>query len=113
MVVAATMMVVAGGWLSGCGDQQAQTSAHGGVDGVVTGTAAPCDGPAMDTTDLPATVTIKGAAATATQTVRGDHVYRLEVPAGSYRIWSNASSATAIVVAGGHVAHLDLPDLCR
>jgi hypothetical protein len=113
MVVAAAMVVVIGGSLSGCGVQRAETSAHGAVDGLVTGTAAPCDGPAMDNADLPATVTIKGAAATATQTVRGDHVYRLEVPAGNYRIWSNASSATVIVVSGGHVAHVDLPDLCR
>ncbi len=106
------MIAVMGGSLSACGGRQVETSGHAVVDGVVTGTAQPCDGPVLDNVDLPATVTIKGRSGTATQSVRGDHVYRLQVPAGKYQIWSNASPRVAVVVSGGHVTHLDLPDLC-
>jgi hypothetical protein len=63
---------------------------------------------------LVATVTIMGMAGRmATQTVRGHHIYRFQVPAGKYRIWSNASTTVNVVVDGGHVVDLDLPDLCR
>ena len=112
MAAAAVMVAAIGGSLSACGGRPAETNSHAVVDGIVTGTAEPCDGPVINNSDLPATVTIKGSSGQATETVRGDHVYRLEVPAGNYKIWSNASPKIAVVIHGGQVARLDLPDLC-
>jgi hypothetical protein len=112
--VAAVMVAVICGSLGACGVRPAATGvAKGVVDGVVSGIAEPCDGPVLSDVDLPAKVTIKGASGTvATQTVRGNHVYRLVVPPGHYKVSSNASGAVAVVVHSGDVAHVNLPDLC-
>jgi hypothetical protein len=111
-MVVAGLLAGIGGSLSACGGRPAAATGHPVVDGVVTGTAAPCDGPVINTAILAATVTIKGSGKAATQTVRGDHVYRFDVPPGRYKIWSNASTAVAVVAYSGQVTHLDLPDLC-
>jgi hypothetical protein len=118
-VLAVIALVALIGLLSGSGVSQAATGAHAVAEGVVTGTAEPCDGPVMDNADLTATVTIKGVSGigrsgqVASQTVRGNHVYRLVVSAGHYQIWSNASRPVDVVVYGGRVTQLNLPDFCR
>jgi hypothetical protein len=113
-VVAVIALIALTGSLSRSGVSQAAPAAHAAVEGVVTGTAEPCDGPVPHNADLPATVMIRGASGHVTsQTVRGDHVYRLVVPAGRYQIWSNASRPVDVLVYGGRVAQVNLPDLCR
>jgi hypothetical protein len=113
-LVAVIALVALIGSLRPAGVSPAAAEAHAPGEGVVTGTAAPCDGPVLDNADLPATVTIRGASRLETsQTVRGDHVYRLVVPAGHYQIWSNASRPVGVVLYAGRVAQVNLPDFCR
>ena len=113
-IVAVITLVALIGSLRPAGESRAAAEAHGAGEGVVTGTAAPCDGPVLDNAGLPATVTIRGPSRPETsQTVRGNHVYRLVVPAGHYQIWSNASRPVDVVVYVGGVAHVNLPDFCR
>jgi hypothetical protein len=115
MVVAAVTVAMISGLLGSCGATPAATGiGKRGQDGVVSGIAEPCDGPVVNNVDLPAKVIINGASGTvATQTVRGNHVYRFQVPPGQYQVWSDASGAVAVVVYSGEVAHVNLPDLCR
>jgi hypothetical protein len=112
VAVAAPVIVIIGS-LAGCGVAVRAGSANAVPSGVVTGVAEPCDGPVLNNVDLSTVVTIKAASRTvATQTVQGNHTYRLAVPPGHYTLSSNASPAVAVVVASGHVAHVNLPDLC-
>jgi hypothetical protein len=112
-VAVSAPVVVAIGSLAGCGMATRAGPTNAVPSGVVTGVADPCNGPVLNDVDLSTVVTIKAASRTvATQTVQGNHIYRLVVPAGHYTLSSDASRAVAVVVGSGQVAHVNLPDLC-
>ncbi len=83
--------------------------------GVVTGIASPCWPYATDRGIRRASVTVtlsRDGRTVATQTVRGDHVYRVELVAGAYVVSTPFSRPVPVAVTVGRTVRADLPDDC-
>ena len=88
-------------------------------DGTVTGVASPCVGPPITSTQYshrPVTVYLtKGSRTVAQQIVKGTHIYRFAVPAGSYVVATHegeASKPVAVTMRSGQTTHADIPSYC-
>jgi hypothetical protein len=84
----------------------------------VTGIAEPCVGLATPTVlaEIPVVVTLsKGTQVVLTQTVVGDHVFRLAARPGRYQLTSNQqySQPVSVVLDAGTTTHVSLRDHCK
>ena len=83
--------------------------------GVVTGVASPCWPYANDRGIRKAAVTVtvvQDDRAVASQTVRGDHVYRVELAPGAYTVSTPYSKPEPVSVVDRRTQRVDLPDDC-
>jgi len=83
--------------------------------GVVTGVASPCwpypTNKGIEKSPVRVVATRDGKTL-ATQTVRGDHVYRFTLGPGSYVVTTFYSRPRPVTIASGRTVKVDLPDDC-
>lgn len=83
--------------------------------GILTGVASPCWPYASDNGigEKSVTVTVaRDGQTVASQTVRGDHIYRFMLSPGSYIVSTPYSRVKAVTIINGRTVTADLPDDC-
>jgi hypothetical protein len=110
--VTAAIMGIVALTFAGCGGQPAQT------DGIVTGRASPCIGPApppgVNIQNFRYTISLEqGSRIIARENLKGDAdaTYRFDVPAGHYRL-KNGPGAVVVIVRHGQTIHANLYEPC-
>ena len=104
--------------LTGC-SQTSPKGAQSTTDGAITGVAQPCVGVAITPggfSKISVTVYLtQGSRPVTQQSVAGAHIYRFEVPPGSYTVATHegdGSKPVDVVVHTGRTTHADIPSYC-
>lgn len=99
---------------SGCSTTSAPTPKPPTV-GIVTGVASPCwpypTDKGIGKTLVRVNVSQKGKTV-ASQSVKGDHIYRFTLAPGHYVVSTPYSRLQAVIISTGHTVKVDLPDDC-